>query len=246
MEKRRPSLLQVDHKFCPGCGHGIVNRLVAEILEEMGEEGTALCAVAVGCSSLMPDTWGTDIVQAQHGRAAAVAVGMKRCRPGNIVFAYQGDGDAVAIGLSETLWAAIRNENITVIHINNNNFGMTGGQMSPTTLEKQKTTTTPFGRDAALTGKPLDIIKMLHTLDVAYLARGAVTNNAEIIKTKKYLRKAFDKQKNRAGYSMVEILSPCPTNWKMPPLEACKRITDTVTAVYPLGEFADSTREGAS
>jgi 2-oxoglutarate ferredoxin oxidoreductase subunit beta len=240
MEKRRPSLLQVDHKYCPGCGHGIVNRLVAEILEEMGEEGTALCAVAVGCSSLMPDTWGTDIVQAQHGRAAAVAVGMKRCRPGNIVFAYQGDGDAVAIGLSETLWAAIRNENITVIHINNNNFGMTGGQMSPTTLEKQKTTTTPFGRDTALTGRPLDIIKMLNTLDVAYLARGAVVNNAEIMKTKKYLRKAFDKQKARAGYSMVEILSPCPTNWKMTPLEACKRIIDTVSAVYPLGEFADS------
>ncbi|MDR2079915.1 MAG: 2-oxoglutarate oxidoreductase [Treponema sp.] len=242
MEKRRPSLLQVDHKYCPGCGHGIVNRLVAEVLEEMGEEGTALCAVAVGCSSLMPDTWGTDIVQAQHGRAAAVAVGMKRCRPENIVFAYQGDGDAIAIGLSETLWAAIRNENITVIHINNNNFGMTGGQMSPTTLEKQKTTTTPFGRNTALTGKPLDIIKMLNTLDVAYLARGTVINNAEILKTKKYIRKAFDKQKARAGYSMVEILSPCPTNWKMPPLEACKRIADVVTAVYPLGEFADSSK----
>ncbi|MFP3090332.1 thiamine pyrophosphate-dependent enzyme [Treponema sp. TIM-1] len=242
MEKRRPSLLQVDHKYCPGCGHGIVNRLVAEVLEEMGEEGTALCAVAVGCSSLMPDTWGTDIVQAQHGRAGAVAVGMKRCRPGNIVFAYQGDGDAVAIGLSETLWAAIRNENITVIHINNNNFGMTGGQMSPTTLEKQKTTTTPFGRDTLLTGKPLDIIKMLNTLDVAYLARGTVINNAEILKTKKYIRKAFDKQKARAGYSMVEILSPCPTNWKMLPLDACKRIADVVTAVYPLGEFADSSK----
>jgi 2-oxoglutarate ferredoxin oxidoreductase subunit beta len=246
MEKKRPSLLQVDHKYCPGCGHGIINRLVAEILEEMGEDGGALCAVAVGCSSLMPDTWGTDIVQAQHGRAAAVAVGMKRCRPGNIVFAYQGDGDALAIGLSETVWAAIRNENITVIHINNNNFGMTGGQMSPTTLEGQKTTTSPSGRDTSLTGKPLDIIKMLGTLDVAYLARGTVTNNREIIKTKKYLRKAFEKQKSKAGYSMVEILSPCPTNWKMTPLKACDRINETVTQVYPLGEFAERAENGGA
>jgi 2-oxoglutarate ferredoxin oxidoreductase subunit beta len=245
MERRRPSLIQVDHKYCPGCGHGIVNRLLAEALEEMNACGTALCAVAVGCSSLMPDTWGTDIVQAQHGRAAAVAVGMKRCRPDNIVFAYQGDGDAVAIGLSETMWAAIRNENITVIHINNNNFGMTGGQMSPTTLNGQKTTTSPYGRNIAETGAPLDIIKILGTLDVAYLARGSVINNAEILKTKKYIKKALEKQQNNVGYSMVEILSPCPTNWKMTPLDACKRIAESVTKIYPLGEFANRNRTAA-
>jgi 2-oxoglutarate ferredoxin oxidoreductase subunit beta len=239
MEKKRPSLLQLDHKYCPGCGHGIVNRLVAEVLEEMDACGTAICAAAVGCTCLMVDIWGADIVQSQHGRAAAVAVGMKRCRPDNIVFSYQGDGDAIAIGLAETMWAAIRNENITVVHINNNNFGMTGGQMSPTTLDGQKTTTSPFGRNTAVTGAPLDIIKVLGTLNVAYLARGTVINNAEINKTKKYLKKAFEKQKNKAGYSMVEVLSPCPTNWKMTPLAACKRIDETVTKIYPLGEFAE-------
>lgn len=239
MEKRRPKILFVDHKYCPGCGHGIVNRLVAEVLEEMREDGNAICAAAVGCSSLMPGTYGVDIVQAQHGRAAAVAVGMKRSRPDCMVFTYQGDGDMLAIGLSETMWAAIRNENITVIFVNNNNFGMTGGQMSPTTLEGQKTTTSPFGRDTDITGKPLDIIKMMSTLDVAYLARGTMTNNKEIIKTKKYIRKAFEKQKAGAGYSMVEILSPCTTNWHMNPLDACKRIDEIVETVYPLGEFVD-------
>jgi len=237
MEKRRSKILYVDHKFCPGCGHGIVNRLIAEVLEEMGEDKGAICSVAVGCSSLMPDTYGVDIVQSQHGRAAAVAVGIKRCRPDNMVFSYQGDGDALAIGFSETMYAAIRNENITVILINNNNFGMTGGQMSPTTLENQRTTTSPYGRDVSSTGKPLDVMKLMGTLDVAYLARGTMTDIKEITKTKKYIRKAFESQKNKTGYSLVEILSPCPTNWGMTPLNACKHINDVVQTVYPLGEF---------
>lgn len=237
MEKRRSKILYVDHKFCPGCGHGIVNRLIAEVLEEMGEEKGAICSVAVGCSSLMPDTYGVDIVQAQHGRSAAVAVGIKRCRPDNMVFSYQGDGDALAIGFSETMYAAIRNENITVILINNNNFGMTGGQMSPTTLENQRTTTSPYGRDVSVTGKPLDAMKLMGTLDVAYLARGTMTDIKEITKTKKYIRKAFEAQKNKMGYSLVEILSPCPTNWGMTPLDACNHINQVVQTVYPLGEF---------
>ena len=177
MEKRIPKILEIDTKYCSGCGHGIVNRLVAEVLEEMDEAGGALCVAAVGCAALMPDTWGTDIVQAQHGRAAAVATGMKHCRPDSMVFTYQGDGDATAIGFAETMWAAIRNEKITVIYVNNTNFGMTGGQMSPTTLEGQKTTTTPFGRDTSVTGKPLDVMKMIENLNVAYLARGTMTNN---------------------------------------------------------------------
>lgn len=238
-EKRRPKMCDIDHKFCPGCGHGIINRLVAEVLEEMGEDTRALCAVAVGCSSLMPDTFGVDIVQAQHGRAAAVAVGMKHCRPDHMVFSYQGDGDALAIGFSETVYSAVRNENVTVILVNNNNFGMTGGQMSPTTLENQKTTTSPKGRNVEKTGKPLDIMKMLQTLDVAYLARGTMTSNAEIVKTKKYLRKAFESQKGKKGYSMVEIMSPCPTNWGLSPLDSCKRINEVITKIYPLGEFCD-------
>lgn len=237
MEKRRSKILYVDHKFCPGCGHGIVNRLIAEVLEEMEEDKGAICSVAVGCSSLMPDTYGVDIVQSQHGRAAAVAVGIKRCRPDNMVFSYQGDGDALAIGFSETMYAAIRNENITVILINNNNFGMTGGQMSPTTLENQRTTTSPYGRDVSSTGKPLDVMKLMGTLDVAYLARGTMTDVKEITKTKKYIRKAFEAQKNKKGYSLVEILSPCPTNWGMAPLNACKHISEVVQTVYPLGEF---------
>ncbi len=239
MEKRRSKTLYVDHKFCPGCGHGIINRLVAEVLEEMGEDEKALCVAAVGCASMMPDTYGFDIVQAQHGRAAAVAVGMKRCRPDHMVVSYQGDGDMLAIGFSETMYAAIRNENITVILVNNNNFGMTGGQMSPTTLEGQKTTTSLKGRDVSKTGKPLDIIKMMQTLDVAYLARGTMVNNAEVNKTKKYIRKAFEAQKAGKGYSLVEILSPCPTNWGLSPLDSCKRIVDVVEAIYPLGEFVD-------
>jgi 2-oxoglutarate/2-oxoacid ferredoxin oxidoreductase subunit beta len=237
MEKRRSDILYTDHKFCPGCGHGIVNRLIAEVLEEMNEDKGAICAVAVGCSSLMPDTYGVDIIQAQHGRAAAIAVGVKHCRPENMVFAYQGDGDALAIGFSETMYAAIRNDNITVILVDNNNFGMTGGQMSPTTLENQTTTTSPYGRDVKTTGNPLDVIKMIGTLDVAYLARGTMTNNAEIMKTKKYIKKAFEAQKNKKGYSMVEILSPCPTNWRMTPIDSCKHINNVVEKIYPLGEF---------
>ncbi len=237
MIKKRPKALYVDHKYCPGCGHGIVNRLIAEVLEEMNEDENALCAVAVGCSSLMPDTFGIDIVQAQHGRAAAVAIGMKKCRPDSMVFSYQGDGDALAIGLSETMYAAIRNDNITVILVNNHNFGMTGGQMSPTTLENQRTTTTPFGRDVAKTGQPLDIVKLLKNFDIAYLARGTTSNNREILKTKKYIKKAFENQKQRKGYSMVEVLSPCPTNWGISPLEACQKIDNVSTEVFLTGEF---------
>ncbi|MGH0054043.1 MAG: thiamine pyrophosphate-dependent enzyme [Sphaerochaetaceae bacterium] len=237
MERRRSDILFVDHKFCPGCGHGIINRLVAEVLEEMGEDKGAICSVAVGCSSLMPDTYGVDIVQAQHGRAAAIAVGIKHCRPDSMVFAYQGDGDALAIGFSETTYAAIRNDNITVILVNNNNFGMTGGQMSPTTLEGQKTTTSKSGRDVSKTGKPLDIMKLMEPLGVAYLARGTMTSNKEILKTKKYIRKAFEAQKSGKGYSMVEVMSPCPSNWKMDALDSCRFIEEKVLPEYPLGEF---------
>ena len=237
MLKKKPEACYVDNKYCSGCGHGIINRLVAEVLEEMGLDKTAIGAIAVGCASWMPDTFNIDNVQAQHGRAAAVAVGLKRCRPECTVFAYQGDGDALSIGFSETMYAAIRNENITVIFVNNGNFGMTGGQMAPTTLEGQKTSTTPYGRNIELTGSPLNIIKMMSTLDVAYLARGSVTSNANILKTQKYIKKAFEAQANGAGYSFVEILSPCPTNWGMDPITALKHIDSKVAEVYELGEF---------
>lgn len=244
-EKRKPEACYIDNKYCPGCGHGIVNRLVAEVLEEMNLDKDAMGAIAVGCASLMPDTFAIDCVQAQHGRAAAVAVGLKRCRPDKAVFSYQGDGDALAIGFSETMYSAIRNEPITVVFVNNGNFGMTGGQMAPTTLDGQKTTTSPFGRDITTTGHPLDVIKMMSGLDVAYLARGSVDSNANITKAKRYLRKAFEAQMNNEGYSFVEILSPCPTNWGLSPLESMERIRSVVTDVYPLGEFKERSDQNA-
>lgn len=237
MIKTKPAACSLDNKYCPGCGHGIVNRLVAEVLEDMGVYKDSIGAIAVGCSSLMPDTFAVDCVQAQHGRAAAVAVGVKRCRPDKTVFAYQGDGDALAIGFSETMYAAIRNENITVIFVNNGNFGMTGGQMAPTTLAGQKTTTSIRGRDVNTTGDPLDVIEMMKGLKVAYLARGTITSNARILKAKQYIRNAFEAQKNKEGYSFVEILSPCPTNWGMEPLKAMEHIEKVVTGTYKLGEF---------
>ena len=237
MLKTIPKACFIDNKYCPGCGHGIANRLVAEVLEEMGRDGDALAAIAVGCASLMPDTFGIDCVQAQHGRAAAVAVGMKRCRPDKLVFTYQGDGDALAIGFSETMYAAVRHENITVIFVNNGNFGMTGGQMAPTTLEGQRTTTSPWGRDVRTTGDPMNIMELLKPLDPAYLARGSMTSNAEILKTKKYIRTAFEAQERGVGYSFVEILSPCPTNWGLSAMDAVARIRAEVVPVYPLGEF---------
>ncbi len=237
MLKTIPKACFIDNKYCPGCGHGIANRLVAEVLEEMGRDGDALAAIAVGCASLMPDTFGIDCVQAQHGRAAAVAVGMKRCRPDKLVFTYQGDGDALAIGFSETMYAAVRHENITVIFVNNGNFGMTGGQMAPTTLEGQRTTTSPRGRDVRTTGDPMNIMELLKPLDPAYLARGSMTSSAEILKTKKYIRTAFEAQERGMGYSFVEILSPCPTNWGLSAMDAVARIRAEVVPVYPLGEF---------
>ena len=243
--KTKPEACFVDNKYCPGCGHGVINRLVAEVLEEMGEDRKAIGAIAVGCASLMPDTFGIDCIQAQHGRAAAVAVGVKNCRPDNLVFSYQGDGDALAIGFSETMYAAIRNDNITVIIVNNGNFGMTGGQMAPTTLEGQKTTTTPKGRDIAATGAPLNVIDLMKTRNVAYLARGSVDSNANIVKAKKYLREAFEAQKKEEGYSLVEILSPCPTNWNKSPRDSMKHISETVENVYKLGVYVERSGDNA-
>jgi 2-oxoglutarate ferredoxin oxidoreductase subunit beta len=237
MERRIPETILEDSKYCPGCGHGIINRLVAEVLHEMKLEEDALCATGVGCACWVLEMLGVDQIQAQHGRAPAVATGLKRCRPDKTVFTYQGDGDASAIGLSETLWAARRNEKIVEIYVNNGVFGMTGGQMAPTTLEGQKTTTCIHGRDVSLTGEPLNVLNMINTLDIAYLARGTVTNAAEIRKTKKYLRKAFEAELNGEGFSFVEIVSPCPTNWHLSPLKAMERVENEVLKVYPLGEY---------
>lgn len=237
MIKKKPSLLVEDNKFCPGCGHGIVNRLVAEVLEEMELDKKAIGSVAVGCACLMMDTFGVDWVQAQHGRAAAVATGIKRMRPENPVFTYQGDGDALAIGFSETMYAAIRNENITVVFVNNGVFGMTGGQMAPTTLAGQKTTTSPKGRDVEITGRPVNVINFMKDLNIGYAARGSITNPKEINQTKKFIRNAFEAQMNNEGYSFVEVVSPCPTNWGLTPEKSLEHIKENVLVEYPIGEY---------
>jgi 2-oxoglutarate ferredoxin oxidoreductase subunit beta len=236
-EKRIPELLVADNKFCPGCGHGIINRVLAEVLEEMDLDNKAVGALAVGCACLMMDTFGTDWIQAPHGRAAAVAVGVKRVRPECCVFTYQGDGDSLSIGFSETMYAAVRNENVTAIIVNNGIFGMTGGQMAPTTLPGQRTTTSPKGRDPLVTGQPLNVVNQIKQLPVGYVARGSVASAKDVNKLKKYIRTAIETQMNGGGYSLVEVLSPCPTNWKMSLQNSLEHIRTTVKETYPLGEF---------
>ena len=238
MVKTVPRTIYNQNSICPGCGHGIVIRLIAEVLEELGCADNAICALAVGCSCLVNRSLATDRLQCPHGRAAACAAGIKRCRPENTVFTYQGDGDAMSIGLSETLYAAQRNEKITQIIVNNGVYGMTGGQASPTTLLGQKTVTTSTGRSEEANGVPLNILDQLKQFrSVAYLARGSVHDAANILKSKRYIKKAFEAQLNGAGYSCVEILSPCPTNWHLKPLDAVKRIENEVMVYYPVGEI---------
>lgn len=238
MVKQVPKTIYNVNSFCPGCGHGIVCRLIAEALEELGHADDAICALAVGCSCLVNRTLATDRLQCAHGRAAACAAGIKRARPNNVVYTYQGDGDALSIGFSETMYSAQRNEHITQIIVNNGVYGMTGGQASPTTLLGQKTVTTVSGRTLEANGAPIDIMKQLSQFDgVAYLARGSMHDAQNILKTKEYLKRAFQAQLDGRGYSCVEILSPCPTNWHMNPIDAMARIKSDVIAYYPVGEF---------
>lgn len=224
------------NSFCPGCGHGLVLRLIAEVIEEMGLSEDAIGVLAVGCSCLTNRTLGIDLLQAAHGRAPASAAAIKRCRPDKLVLTYQGDGDAVSIGISETLYSAQRNENITQIIVNNGVYGMTGGQLSPTTLVGQKTTTSAGGRDPEFSGMPLNILNLLKEFPISFLARGSIHDSPNIKKTKKYIRTAFEKQMADEGYSCIEILSPCPTNWHLSPLNAMSRIPEEVIPYYPLGE----------
>lgn len=221
--------------FCPGCGHGIFVRLMQEVIEEKGLSERYISAVGVGCSSnSIGATYGGNIVEAHHGRAPSVTRAMKALRPNCFVWTYQGDGDAYAIGMLETIHAANADAPISVFVINNNNYGMTGGQSAPTTLKGQVTTTSPYGHE----GNPIDIIPQLMTYEhVGYIARGTVTSAAEIRKLKGYIRKAVDMQMNENKYSFVEILSPCPTNWHKSPIDACNWINEVVTQKFPLGEF---------
>lgn len=237
VEKRVPALCNYA-MFCGGCGHGVLLRLICECLEEFGQEKNTIAAIGVGCSCHLKSGINVDLVQSPHGRAGAVATGIRRAEPDKFVFSYQGDGDAYNIGIAETLNAAYRNENICVFVVNNNNFGMTGGQMSWCTMEGQKTATSPKGRDCALTGMPIKVPEMIaSSFKTAYVARGAVTTPAEINRLKGYIRNAFQAQLNHEGYSLVEVLSTCPTNWGMEPIAAQKYLTENVMPYYQLGEF---------
>jgi len=232
------SLRDVSTHYCPGCGHGLAHRLVAEIVDELEIREKIIAIAPVGCAVLAYDYWDFDCTEAAHGRALAVATGIKRVRPQNIVFTYQGDGDLAAIGTNETIHAANRGENLTVIFINNAVYGMTGGQMAPTTLLGQKTSTTPLGRQAQLEGYPLKISELLSQLPgVKYIERVAVFNPQEVMKAKRAIRQAFQNQIDGLGFSLVEILSPCPTYWGMSPQKAMEWIGEVMVKEFPLGRI---------
>lgn len=239
---KAPEILNPTSGFCAGCGHGIINRILAETLEEMQLEKKTIIALAVGCSCIMSTFFQVDKILGPHGRSPAVATGIKRLRPDNLVLTYQGDGDISSIGTAEIVHAAARNEKITTIFVNNGVYGMTGGQMAPTTLPEQKTATSPMGKDVETAGMPIKLSEMLSVLPVAYIARGSVHSPAEIRKTKKYIKAAIEKQLNGDGFAMVEILSPCPTNWHMTPVVAMKHIEQETIQYYPLGEMVNNVR----
>ena len=238
---QRPKYLKdaVFH-YCPGCGHSIIHRLVAEVIEELDIGEKTIGIPPAGCAVLAYNYLDVDMGESPHGRGAAVATGIKRTLPDRIVFTYQGDGDIAAIGTAETVHAANRGENITVIFVNNGVYGMTGGQMAPTTLVGQNSTTTPGGRDAFRDGAPIDLSQMLAIANGSvYIERTAVDSPKNIRRTKKALTKAFKTQVDSLGFSLVEILSPCPTNWKMSPVNAAKWVEETATKVFPLKVIKD-------
>lgn len=234
------SLTDAPFHYCPGCTHGIVHRLVAEVIDELGIEGRTIGIAPVGCSVMAYNYFTVDMIEAAHGRAPAVATGVKRANPENIVFTYQGDGDLASIGTAETVHSAARNENITIIFINNAIYGMTGGQMAPTSLPGQVTQTSPYGRDVKLCGYPVKICEMLSALEgPEYLERVAVNNVKNVKNAKKAIKKAFQNQIDGKGFSLVEVLSSCPTNWGMTPQKALEWIGEKMIPYYPLGVYKD-------
>ena len=236
--EKTEGLTDVPFHYCPGCTHGIVHRLVAENLVELGVLGQAIGVAPVGCAVFAYKYFNCDMFEAAHGRAPAVATGAKRVHPDNVVFTYQGDGDLAAIGTAETVHAAGRGENITIIFINNAIYGMTGGQMAPTTLVGQKATTAPYGRQKEVQGSPLRVSEMLSTIEgAAFIERVAVNTPGNVRKAKKAIKKAFECQINKKGFSMVEVLSTCPTNWGMTPVDSLKWLEENMMPYYPLGNF---------
>ena len=241
------SLTDATLHYCPGCTHGIIHRLVAEAIDELGIQGRTIGVASVGCSVMAYDYFDVDFVQAPHGRAPAVATGVKRSDPeNNIVFTYQGDGDLAAIGTAETVHAAARRENITVIFVNNAIYGMTGGQMAPTTLPGQVTQTSPYGRDVNTVGYPVKVCELLSNVDgAAYLERVAVNNPSNVRKAKAAIKKAFQNQIDGKGFSLVEVVSTCPTNWGMTPVKDLKWLEENMLPYYPLGVYKDIYAEEA-
>ena len=238
------SLTDAPLHYCPGCTHGIIHRLVAEAIDELGIEGKTIGVAPVGCSVMAYNYFACDMVQAAHGRAPAVATGVKRANPDNIVFTYQGDGDLASIGMAETIHAATRNENITIIFVNNAIYGMTGGQIAPTSLPGQVTQTSPYGRDTKTAGYPIRVCELLSELEGAtYLERVAVNNVKNVKNAKKAIKKAFENQVNGKGFSLIEVVSTCPTNWGLTPSKALEWVEEKMIPYYPLGVYKDKSSE---
>lgn len=241
VSSRPRSLKNVPFRYCPGCGHSLIHRLIAEVIDELDIRGRTIGIAPVGCAVFAYDYFDFDMLEAAHGRPPAAATGMKRVRPDRIIFSYQGDGDLAAIGTGEIIHAANRGENITVFFVNNATYGMTGGQLAPTTLLGQKTTTTPEGRDSKSAGHPLHMAEILATIEGSSLvARIAVDSPANVQSTRMLIEKAFRYQIENKGFSMIEILSPCPTNWGMTPAQAVRWMREEMIGVYKLGVFKDS------
>ena len=245
--ERPRSLTQAEFHYCPGCTHGIIHRLVAEAIDKLGIEGRTVGIAPVGCAVFAYNYFNCDMIEAAHGRAPAVATGVKRALPDNIVFTYQGDGDLASIGMAETVHSATRGENITIIFVNNAIYGMTGGQMAPTSLPGQVTQTSPYGRDTRTAGWPVRVCELLATLNgPEYIERVAVNNVKNVNNAKRAIEKAFRTQVEGKGFSLVEVLSSCPTNWGMTPQKALQWVDEKMIPYYPLGVFRDRSREEAA
>ena len=238
------ALLDVPTHYCPGCTHGVIHKLIAEIIDELGILDNTIAVAPVGCSILMYNYFACDAIEAAHGRAPATATGIKRTNPDKVVFTYQGDGDLAAIGMGEIVHAATRGENLTSIFVNNCIYGMTGGQMAPTTLPGQITETTPYGRDVKLAGYPIRVSELISTLTGAcYVERVSVDTIPNLLKAKKAIKRAFENQIAGKGFSMIEVLSICPTNWGLSPQESMKWLRDNMIPYYPLGVKKNTTQE---
>jgi len=247
LNEKPKSLLDVPMHYCPGCGHGIIHRLIAEAMDELNIRNKTIGVAPVGCAVFADHYFNCDMIQGAHGRGPAIATGIKRSKPDTIVFSYQGDGDLASIGMAEIVHAAARRENITVIFVNNAIYGMTGGQMAPTTLIGQKTTTCVIGREPSINGYPIRVCEMLSTLEgTVYAERTSVHNVAGVIKTKNAIKKALQNQIDNRGFSIVEVLSMCPTNWGTKldnPSEATKYIDQYMIKIFPLGVYKDLTQK---